>query len=297
MKQIKTFLFVIILIVPPYSQVKLKGFVPREINEGVILVEYKRIYKTLAPGERIDLTPLNVTFYTEKLSSNEKYSLPEWGGGGAIGKNNIVVCVDNKPFLDHSVYQVTVHELVHIAISRICQDVAVPRWLHEGLAMILSGEATTRENIVISKALFSGGLMQLSAIDSVNAFGRFRAELAYCQSRQAVLYLIDIYGIGVFGEIIKASNETSSIWKGFEEVLEISAHELELLYHNYIMKNHGRFFWLVDYYLIWSGIVLLFLTGYVMTLIRIRKKKKLLDQEERDEIDINISGEVSPGQS
>ena len=297
MKLIKIFLFLIILIVTLSSQVMLKGFVPHEINEGAILYEYKRIYKTLAPGERIDLSPLNVTFYSGKYSSNENYSLPEWGGGGAIGKNDIIVCIDKKPFLNHSVYQITVHELVHIAINRICQDVAVPRWFHEGLAMILSGEATTRENIVVSKALFSGSLMQLKAIDSVNAFGRFRAELAYCQSRQAVLYLIDIYGIGVFREIIKASKETGSIWKGFEEVLEISERELELLYRNYIMKNHGRFFWLADYYLIWSGIVLLFLMGYVATLIRIRKKRKLLDQEERDEIDINISEEVSPGQS
>lgn len=294
MKLIKIFLLVITLIVTLSSQVMLKGFVPHGIDEGAILYEYKRIYKTLAPSERVDLSPLNVTFFTGNWSSNEKYSLPEWGGGGAIGKNDIVVCVDNKPFLDHSVYQITVHELVHIAINRICQDVAVPRWFHEGLAMILSGEATTRENIVISKALFSGSLMQLKAIDSVNAFGRFRAELAYCQSRQAVLYLIDIYGIGVFQEIIKASNETGSIWKGFEEVLEISERELELLYRNYIMKNHGRFFWLVDFYLIWSGIVLLFLTGYVLTLIRIRKKRKMLEQEEIDEVNGGFAGEEAP---
>ena len=298
MKLIKTFLFIITLIVALFSQVVLKGFVPREINEGAVLVEYKRIYEALAPGERIDLSVLNVTFYTGNSSSNEKFSLPEWGGGGAIGKNDIVVNVEKKPFLDHSVYQITVHELVHIAINRICQDVLVPRWFHEGLAMILSGEATARENIVISKALFSGSLMQLSTIDSVNAFGRFRAELAYCQSRQAVLYLIDIYGIGVFGEIIKVSKEKGSIWKGFEEVLEISEHELELQYRNYIMKNHGRYFWLVDYYLIWSCIVLLFLTAYVMTLIRIRKKRKILELEDiisdEEKIDKDFPGDVSP---
>ena len=294
MRLIKFFLLIITLIITLSSQVMLKGFVPHEINEGAILYEYKRIYKSLAPGERIDLSPLNVTFYTENMPTNENFSLPEWGGGGAIGKNDIVVCIDKKPFLNHSTYQITVHELVHIAINRVCQDIAIPRWFHEGLAMILSGEATTRENIVISKALFSGSLMQLRAIDSVNAFGRFRAELAYCQSRQSVLYLVDTYGIGVFGEIIKASKEKGSFWKGFHEMLQISEKELESLYYKYIMKHHGRFFWLVDYYLIWSGIVLLFLMGYVATLIRIRKKRKILEQEELQLENREFTGRESP---
>ena len=293
-KYIKLLIILLSIVLSGSSQVKLKGFVPPEIKESGIVYEYKRIYKTLAPKEQVDLSPLSITFYTEHWSSKEKYSLPEWGGGGAIGKDNIIVPIDKNPFLNHTIYQVTVHELVHIAINRICQDVAVPRWFHEGLAMILSGEATTRENIVISKALFSGSLMQLHSIDSVNAFSRFRAELAYCQSRQAVLYLIDTYGLEVVAEIIEASKQKKSFWSGFKEVLELSEKELQLLYQSYIMKNHGRLFWLVDYYLVWSGIVLLFLIGYVATVIRIRKKRKLLEQEEKLE-DIEFSGDTFSG--
>lgn len=290
---IKILTILLTIILSASSQVKLNGFVPPQINESGIMYEYKRIYKTLAPNRRVDLSPLNITFYTKSWTSKEKYSLPEWGGGGAIGKNDIIVPMDKNPFLNHSIYQITVHELVHIAIHRICQDVAVPRWFHEGLAMILSGEATTRENIVISKALFSGSLVPLHSIDSVNTFGRFRAELAYCQSRQAVLYLIDTYGLEVVAEIIEASIEKKSFWAGFKEVLQLSEKELQLLYQSYIIKNHGRLFWLVDYYLVWGGIVLLFLTGYVATLVRVGKKRKLLEQEEIKEQEKN-TGEVSP---
>ena len=68
-----------------------------------------------------------------------------------------------------------------------------------------------------------------------------------------------------------------------------------MLYHNHIMKNHGRFFWLVDYYLIWGGIVFLFLMGYVATLIRMNKKRKLLEQEEIENKE--FSGEESSGQN
>jgi len=146
--------------------------------------------------------------------------------------------------------------------------------------MTLSGEATDRENIVISKALFTGSIMPLHSIDSVNSFGRFRAELAYCQGRQAVLYLIDMYGIEVIGEIIEAANTKQSFWQGFYEVLQLSEKELEAFYRKYILTHHGKFFWLVDKYLVWVLILILFLLAYTITFFRIRAKRQLLEEED-----------------
>jgi hypothetical protein len=268
------------------AQIVLKGFVPHDINEAVILYEYKKICKILAPYERVDLSPITVSFYSKKMAEKKSFSLPEWGGGGAIGKHSIIVHIDKKPFLNHSLYQTAVHELVHIAINRICDNFTVPRWFHEGLAMFLSGEVSERENIVVSKALFIGGLMSLSSIDSVNSFGKFRAELAYCQSRQVVRYLVETYGMDVIPELIQASKETGSFWNGYHEVLRISETELESYYRKFIMEHHGRFFWLVDTYLVWGVIVLLFLTAYILTLIRIRRKKRLMEAVENTEAEV-----------
>ncbi len=284
-KIVFTFLLTSVIVSSSFSiPIKLKGFVPLDIKESAIAYEYKRIYKTLAPSRHIDNSELNITFYTKKGSSGFTYSLPEWGGGGAIGKDNIVVCMDLKPFLNHTIYQITVHELVHIVINRICKDTFIPRWFHEGLAMILSGDPTTTENIVISKALFTGSIMPLSSIDSVNSFGQFRAELAYCQSRQAIRYLIDTYGIEVVPDIIEAANRHESFWKGFFDVLQVSEQEFESFYRKFIIQHHGKFFWLVDYYLIWGGIVILFIVGYIVSVLRKRKILLLLgNQEEQKE--------------
>ncbi len=176
---IKSLFIVMVTIGIISADIVVQGFTPQRIDKATIQYEYKRVYKTLAPNHRPDTSSLMITFYSKATRKHMDFSLPEWGGGGAIGSDTIVVNIDKKPFLEHSPYQVTVHELVHIVIKRHCKNVAVPRWFHEGLAMTLSGEASERENIVVSKALFSGSLMPLGSIDSVNLFGRFRAELAY----------------------------------------------------------------------------------------------------------------------
>jgi len=275
-----SFLFIVSLSCTVFSMIELKGFVPPQINEPALIYEYKRIHTAIAPFRRIDMSAITVTFFSEGRAGNRKYSLPEWGGGGAIGRNTVVVNVDTKPFLNHTSYQITVHELVHIAISRICDTIDIPRWFHEGLAMVLSAEVTDRENIVISKAIFSGSLMRLAAIDSVNGFSRFRAELAYSQSRAAALFLIDSYGMEIIPEIIRSVLQKGSFWEGFHDALQISQNELEALYIGYVMKKNGRFLWLLDYNLLWACMALLFLAGYAVTMMRVRQRRMILEMED-----------------
>jgi hypothetical protein len=185
--------------------------------------------------------------------------------------------------LNQDVYQTAVHELVHIALNRICKGLLLPRWFHEGIAMTLSGETSTEESIIISKALFTGSLIDLSDIDSVNNYGRFRAELSYCQSRQAILYLVDTYGMNVLAEIIREVKKKNNFWDGLYEVLHISEKEFEFFCRKYILDHHGKFFWLVDTYIIWSSIVFLFIIGFIITIFRRKRKLKLLEIESENE--------------
>jgi hypothetical protein len=230
------------------AQVLLSGFVPHEITPAAVSYEFKKIWATLAPAVPVVTKPVAVIFYTKKGIGGNDYSLPEWGGGGAIGADTIVVCIDKNPFLEQGPYQVMVHELVHIALHRIVGETDIPRWFHEGLAMVLSGEANDRENSVLSKALFSGDLMPLSSIDSVNAFGRFRAELAYCQSRQTVVYLINTYGIEVSAEILNNVRKTGDFWRGVYETVQVSEIELNNFSRSFILAHYNRFVWLLDLY-------------------------------------------------
>lgn len=260
--------------------VKLVGFVPPSIDESAVMYEYRQIMSVLSPKPESDREPLTITFFTRNTAPPHRFSLPEWGGGGTVGTDQIVIALDRGPFLGHTVYQTMVHELVHCVLNRLCKDIALPRWFHEGCAMVLSAEPSSREHIVISKALFTASLLPLSAVDSVNTFKQIKAELAYSQSRQAVLFLVETYGLDVLKEIINETNKTGSFWKGFNEVLQYSEKEFEILYQDFIYKHQGRFLWLIDTYLLWALILLLFIVGFIVTLIRVRKKKQQLEYYE-----------------
>ncbi|MBD3391263.1 MAG: hypothetical protein GF418_04330 [Chitinivibrionales bacterium] len=274
----------LVAICKAYGQpVSLQGFVPQKITKAMISHEYRRIYEQLAPHKHIDQHPLSVTFFTTRGTARQDYALPEWGGGGAIGRDSIVVALDAEPFLYTDFARITVHELVHIVIGRICTTAAVPRWFHEGVAMALSGDVTSAEHVALSRAIFTGSLMPLASIDSVNAFGRHRARLAYAQSHQAVLFLVRSYGIEVLSEILSRSAQQGSFWGGMRETLQLSEREIEGMIRSYLIRKFRLVFFFADTYLLWLGIVLLFAVGYTVTAIRNRRRAAAMaDEEERE---------------
>ena len=112
--------------------VTLEGFVPHGITAALASHEYRRIWITLAAAQRPERSPVQIQFLSKK-DIHATYLLPEWGGGGAIGRNHIVVALDGEPFFHNDYMQTTVHELTHIVINRICTTTIVPRWFHEGV--------------------------------------------------------------------------------------------------------------------------------------------------------------------
>jgi hypothetical protein len=265
------------------DQIQFVGPVPPEIDKIVMTAEYYRLYRMLAPRQRPDPRPLRIVYLAPKESAVQEYGLPEWGGGGAIGGDLIVIPTAIKPFLDLSPAQVTRHELAHIVLNRAYPSCAVPRWFHEGVAMTLSGELSLEENVIVSKAIFTNSLMPLSSIDSVNGFGRNRADLAYCQSHLSVLFLIDHYGMGVLSDVLIAARKTGSFWNGIYGALSITPVELEQLARASITSRYRFVFLLADYPAFWVAIVFLFLTASFVAVIRKRKSLDLMERAERQD--------------
>jgi hypothetical protein len=225
--------------------------------------------------------PVRIVYLTGKESAAREYGLPEWGGGGAIGSDLIVIPTAAKPFLDLGFAQITRHELVHIVLNRACPSCGIPRWFHEGAAMTLSGELSFEENAIVSRAIFSGRLQPLSSIDSVNAFGRNRADLAYCQSHLSVLFLIDQYGMDVLREILVSARKTGSFWQGMNAVLSITPQEFDQAVRAYITSRYRLVFLFADYPTFWVAIVLLFLVASAVAIVRKRRKLRLMERLEQ----------------
>jgi hypothetical protein len=285
MKKSSLFFIIGIALFAAADQLQFEGAIPADVNTAAMTAEYYRIYRMVAPRQRPDPAPLRIVYYTKKSDENFDNVLPEWGGGGAIGGNLIVVPTAFKPFLEQSFNQVTRHELVHAVLARAYPGVAIPRWFHEGVAMTLSGELGFQENVVVSAAIFTGSLMSLASIDSVNSFGRNRADLAYCQSHLAVLFLIDQFGMEVVPDLLIMARKTGSFWNGIHAALSLSPPEFEGFYRKDISSRYQLAFVFADYYVFWVAIALLFLVAAGVAIVRKQKKLAQMARDEKAEDD------------
>lgn len=254
------------------------GPLPPGTGADTLAAAYDSIYAALKPGAVPDTTPLAVIFTDKPL--DRLFGLPEWGGGGALGADTIVVSIRNRPFLDLSPGRVALHEMVHIALKRAYPSVLLPRWLHEGLAMLLSGEIAMEEHVTVSRAIFSGGLIPLSSIDSVNLFPAFRADLAYCESHLAAGFLVRRYGLKAMAELLEAAQSERDFAKGFYDVYGLTLPEAEKMIHEDMIDRYRLVFLFADTYLFWIGTALLFVAGVAAVRIRNRRRLKEMEKDE-----------------
>ena len=283
------------IVFPSSGEIILQGNIPADITSSSLLAEYYRIYRILAPEKRPDKSPLKIVYYTKSHAHEMGFVLPEWGGGGAIGDSLIIIPVDFKPFLEQSFRQITVHEIVHIILARAYQSFEIPRWFHEGAAMLLSGELSFEENALVSKAIFLGRLMPLGSIDSVNSFKRNRADLAYSQSHLAALFLVDQYGITVLSDILRGARKSRDFKAGMLDAIGLTMREFEEMVEKYVASKYRFVFFVTDSYLWWALIVLLFIAGFVATTIRNRKRAAAMEEGERLEMEKNQATEPPEG--
>jgi hypothetical protein len=275
----------LLFVFPSSGEIILQGDVPAGVNSSSLTSEYYRIYRSIAPEKRPVKSPLKIIYYSKSHPHGTGFALPEWGGGGAIGDSLIIIPVDFKPFLEQSFLQITVHEIVHIALARAYPGVPIPRWFHEGAAMLLSGELSWEENATVSKAIFFGRLMPLASIDSVNGFKRSRADLAYSQGHLAALFLVDQYGMAVLPELLRAARKSWNFQAGIFEATGLTSREFSEMVESYISSKYRFVFFITDSYIWWVLIAFLFVAGFIATTVRNRKRAAAMEEAERLEME------------
>jgi hypothetical protein len=263
--------------------IALEGNVPRSITDNFLLNNYLRIWKAVAPTLQVDSQPVHILFYTGTSSGSPGARLPEWGGGGAIGRDTIIVPLDRLMLSGMDAGRVTVHELVHIVLARAYGGIAIPRWFHEGMAMTLSGELLFDEQVTVSRAIFTHRLMPLDAVERVNALDQYAAALAYSESHLAVMFLIKEYGLDTIPEFLDAVRTTGRFDTAMVKVLGFTPKEFESFVNDDIVKRYSFIFLISDSALYWIPITLLFIAAFIAVTIRNKKKRRMMEEEERKE--------------
>ncbi len=263
-------------------ELHIEGYVPPRLDMGFLKKEYERIARQVGVAEDDDLAPLRIIFYRASDRRRTGIRLPEWGGGGAIGKDTIVIPVDRpSAFYRSDMQRVILHEMVHIALSRAYGSVRLPRWFHEGTAMTLSGDLMFEEQIILSKAILTRSLIPLDSIEYLNLFGLNRARIAYCQCHFAVGFLIDTYGIDLIPELLTEVRKTRRFESACIAVFGLTTDELEKLLHKEMVLRYRFLFLISDYSFFWIGVLALAVAGFVATMIRNKRKSRQMEEEEK----------------
>jgi hypothetical protein len=257
---------------------RISGPLPAGADASGLQASYDSLFMLLKPGGPPDQDTLTLIFTAEPLDRD--FGLPEWGGGGALGRDTIVVSARQRPFLEMSLLRVTLHEMVHIALKRAYPSAPLPRFMHEGLAMLLSGEVAMEEHVVVSKAIFSRSLLALGSIDSVNLFPRARADLAYGQSHLAVSFFTREYGMKTLPELLSAAEKEGSFDKGLYEAYGLTFPEAEKMIREDLIQRYRLVFLFADTYLFWVCTALMFLVA--VAVVKIRNRRKMREMEENE---------------
>ena len=259
----------------------LSGYVPHGIDTTFLSEGYSEIATTIGLSPDDNRKPVTIIFYRVSEGRKTGIRLPEWGGGGAIGGDTIVIPVDRTTaFYNNDINRILLHEMVHSALSRAYGYLRVPRWFHEGMAMALSGEINFDQQVQLSRAILTRALIPLDSIKYMNRFSRERAGIAYSQSHFAVNFLLTTYGREVIPELLAASRKRRSFSDACFDVFGLTTKELDELLKKEMNKKFRVFYLFADYALLWIGILLLAVLAFVVTMIRNRKKRARFEEEE-----------------
>lgn len=129
---------------------------------------------------------------------------PEWAVGLSLSDRSVVVLVNGVgPGGELVDLQKTfAHELAHVAIDRARAGGAVPRWFHEGFAVMLADEWTPERSELLSRAAASGSLKSFAELSRTFPPHQNTASVAYAQSFHFVRDVMSIAGDDVFARIL-----------------------------------------------------------------------------------------------
>jgi hypothetical protein len=275
------------------ADLRYEGLVPHNLDTPLLNREYHRISKTIGLKTADDVNPIAIIFYRHADQRTTGIRLPEWGGGGAIGKDSIVIPGDRQSaFYRSDMERIILHEMVHIALARAYGRLRIPRWFHEGMAMTLAGELLFEEQIILSRAIIARSLVPLDSMERLNGFSPFRAQVAYSQCHFAVRFLLDTYGYDLVPELLYESRKTRRFETACLTVFGLSVKELEQVLNKEMAARYRFLFFFADYSVLWIGIAALAMVAFIVTMVRNRRKRERMDREEQEERERG-GGEVS----
>lgn len=147
--------------------------------------------------------PIRVILAEE--GSVQALSAPRWVAGYALPEQGVVVLLPARSpsYPDSTLEGLLRHEMAHVLVGRASGLRPLPRWFHEGVAMIAGSSWGLEEQTRLATTLLSGGEVPLAEVDQRFGGGEGEVRSAYTLAGAFVRDLLSRHGRDVIGEILR----------------------------------------------------------------------------------------------
>ena len=209
-------------------------------------------------------------------------SFPDWGAAAAIPTRKRIVLKSPAAFnVQKSLEELLAHEFAHLALAQRIGPYQAPRWLDEGLAMMVSAEWGWSDNMALGRASVFGQFLTLESIERVNRFGETKAHLAYAESYLATTHLFEEYGRAMVRVMLDSLAHGSSFDKALIACTggDVKVFEAELKQKWYKRFNLTSLF--IDMLFFWLALALVVVIAFFMQYKKRRAYYKKWEEDEK----------------
>jgi hypothetical protein len=212
----------------------------------------------------------------------QESAVPRWVSGYALGDQGVIVLLPERvpSYPDSSLSDLLSHEVAHVLIARAAGGGPLPRWFHEGTAMIagLSWDLEDRSRLTL--ALLVDRPVSLSELEQRFQGGQAEVNRAYAIAGAFVHALLDRYGQDAVARILQKVADGLPFDQAFEAATGTPLAEAESSFWD------RQTFWYRWVPVLTSSVALwMLITALALWAIRRRRKRdaaqrRIWDEEE-----------------
>jgi hypothetical protein len=207
---------------------------------------------------------------------------PEWAIGLSLSDQQTVVVAHDTEMAGGTMSELDktfIHELAHVSIDVARDGHPVPRWFHEGFALMQANEWTPRRQEQLANAAATGALIRFDNLTRTFPAHHNVASLAYAQSFHFVRYIRRNHGSDVFARVIARLDADTSFADAVDSVTGKSLDALEGEWRGSIADGTSWLAILRSEFLLFFGATILLVVIWVL---RRRRREEEIEAMEED---------------
>lgn len=235
--------------------------------------------------------PLKIIITATSREFNEATgnALPDWSSAAALPGGTIVL----SPLegMQRDLSMVIAHEIAHVILNDAAGNIPIPRWFHEGVAQLYSGDISIRGHLHLSWRAQRNRLLTFDDIQAIFSAGRTDATLAYDESMLAVGYLMEKYGSSSLSAMLDSMSGGATFDKALMNVTGITKRGYETQFIEHLKKRYGRRFLFTVLPGTWTFILIL---AVIVFIVKKHRNRRLMQEWDIVEAAENIIRFPSP---